>query len=95
VVKIRLPAEGSNGHYLATLQRGDFFGEMSFLDKETRSADAVVETETCLYVLSQRAFNGLRRANPSVSGLLFARLAAELSRRLRQNHVELKALAED
>ena len=50
-VRILLPLEGGNHHHLATFGKGDFFGEISFLDKGVRSADAEAKTQTELSVI--------------------------------------------
>jgi SulP family sulfate permease len=94
-VKIGLPLAGGAYHYLATFQQGDLFGEMSFLDKQKRSADATAATAVSLYILSRQRFNDIATAHPETGSVLFARLAKELSLRLRQNHVELKTLEEN
>jgi len=42
-VRILLPLGGGGHLTLATFGRGNFFGEMAFLDGSVRSADAVAE----------------------------------------------------
>src|ERR1019366_2893629 len=51
-IRILLPLGDFASHHLATFGRGDFFGDMSFLDRKPRSADAVAEEATDLYVIS-------------------------------------------
>src|SRR5581483_2908095 len=53
-VHILLPLEGGKRHHLATFSRGEFFGEMAFLDRGVRSADAEAATETELFALSRK-----------------------------------------
>lgn len=91
-VRILLPLHGGKYHHLATFGQGDFFGEMAFLDKGTRSADAVAKSDCELYVLSRAEFNQRSRANPVLGVLVFARIAKAMSQRLRQTDAELRAI---
>ncbi|MBI1732941.1 MAG: SLC26A/SulP transporter family protein [Gammaproteobacteria bacterium] len=92
VVAILLPLQGGKRHHLATFARGDYFGEMSFLDKGSRSADAEAKTNCDLYVLSRREFNTHALADPVLAVKVFARLARAVSLRLRQTDGELRAI---
>ncbi len=91
-VKISLPLAGGISHHLATFGRGDFFGDMSFLDAQPRSADAVAQTDTSLFILSRQNFDRLCAAHPEVGSRVFEHLAFALALRLRQTDAELKAL---
>ncbi|MBI2058140.1 MAG: SLC26A/SulP transporter family protein [Nitrospirae bacterium] len=93
-VRINLPLEGGEHHHLATFARGDFFGDMSFLDHADRSADAVTSSATELYVLSRAQFDAFALRHPLVAKRVIARLARALSIRLRQTDTELRALEE-
>jgi len=90
VVRILLPLRGGKYHHLATFSRGDYFGEMAFLDKGTRSADAIAKTECELYVLSRKEFNQQVYLNLVMGVQIFARLALAVSLRLRQTDIELR-----
>lgn len=93
-VKIGLPLQGGAIHHLLTLSRGDFFGEMSFLDKGTRSADAVAVNDVMLYVLSRSQFEKINKDHPEIAGIFFERLAHAISQRLRLTNIELMAMEE-
>ncbi len=93
-VKIGLPLTGGTIHHLLTLSRGDFFGEMSFLDKETRSADAIAVNDVLLYVLSRSQFERINQLHPEIAGIFFERLAHAISLRLRLTDIELMAMEE-
>ena len=93
-VRILLPLEGGKRHHLATIGRGDFFGELSFLDRQARSADVEAKGPTDLYILSRSRFNELSRAKPAIGVQVFARLASAIAERLRQADIELQALEE-
>ncbi|NNE37835.1 MAG: SLC26A/SulP transporter family protein, partial [Gammaproteobacteria bacterium] len=90
VVRILLPLRGGKFHHLATFIRGDYFGEMAFLDKGARSADAVAKTECELYMLSREEFNKQVYQNPVMGVQVFARLALAVSLRLRETDIELR-----
>jgi SulP family sulfate permease len=93
-VRIELPLEGGRAHHLATFGRGDFFGDMAFIDRGVRSADAVAVTDTDLFVLSRERFNDGVWRNALLGTLVFARLAQALALRLRQTDGEVRALQE-
>ncbi len=93
-VKIVLPLAGGMIHHLATFSRGNFFGDMAFLDKGKRSANAVAADDVSLYVLKRSKFDEIAIEHPKIAGLFFERFAYTISSRLRQNNTELKALQE-
>lgn len=93
-VRIELPLGDGTMHHLASFGRGDFFGDMSFLNMEKRSADAIAVGEASLYTINREAFDALTVRFPEVGQVFYYWLAFELARRLRQNLTELKALEE-
>lgn len=93
-VRIELPLAGREAHHLATFGRGDFFGEIAFLDRGTRSADAVAGTDAMLYVISREAFDRFAAREPRLAGMIFSGLARVLALRLRHADAELRALEE-
>ncbi len=94
VVRIVLPLEGGKYHNLAAFGRGDFFGEVAFLDRSRRSANALATTPTDLFVISRAKFDELSRAHPLVGLKIYARLARALALRLRHTDAEVRALYE-
>jgi CRP/FNR family transcriptional regulator, cyclic AMP receptor protein len=68
-----------NGRKVATLGPGDYFGELSLLDRRPRSATVISDTDMTLLVLEQRRFNGLLDAMPALAH----RLLVAMSERLR------------
>lgn len=89
-----LPLAGGRRHHIATFCRGDFFGEMAFLDREPRSADLEAETAADLYVLSRAHFDALLKSNPVLGNRVFEQLAFAISKRLRTADAELSILEE-
>ena len=94
IVRIHLPLEGGGHYCLATFARGNFFGDMAFLVRGTRSADAVAATETDVYVISRTQFDDMSRLYPLLGLKMFARLARTLAVRLRHTDSELRTLQE-
>ena len=94
LIRILLPLGDADTYHLATFGRGDFFGDMSFLDRKPRSADAVAETATELYVISRADFDRAASEHPRMEGLVYARLAHVLAFRLRQTDTEVRTLEE-
>jgi glucose-6-phosphate 1-dehydrogenase len=58
------------GKRLATLGDGDFFGELSLLRSEPRSASIRAVTDCDLFVLEQRDFNDALKAHPEFAASL-------------------------
>jgi sulfate permease, SulP family len=93
LVRITLPLKTDpDGHHLATFGRGDFFGEMSFLDGEPRSADATAKTDTDLFVLSRKRFDTLLNEHVRLTINLMEGLSRTLALRLRRTDKELRVL---
>ena len=91
-VRITLPLDEKQSHHLATFGRGDFIGEMSFLDRAPRSANAVAFTDTDLYALSRERFDVLADQHKRLAVNLFDTLARMLAIRLRYTNAELRLL---
>lgn len=72
--------DGTDGRLLATLNAGDFFGEMALLDNHPRSASVYAIEECQCLVLNQWDFMSQMRANPDIA----LKMLAVLSERLRR-----------
>jgi len=95
MVKIILPLAQGMSHHLVTFPTGGFFGDMSFLDKGTRSANAIAIEDVDLYVLSREKFSEVVKQHPEIGEQFFKRLARTIADRLRQSNIEVKALQEN
>jgi len=91
-VRVMLPLSEKQSHHLATFGRGDFIGEMSFLDGAARSADAIAFTDTDLYVLSRKRFDEVASGHKRLAINLFEGIARMLALRLRFTNSELRLL---
>ena len=91
-VRIMLTLAGGKAHHVSSFGRGDFFGEMAFLDGDARSADAVAFTDLDLFVLSRKTFDAFADEHKKASLKLMEGLASTLASRLRYANTELRAL---
>ena len=80
--------EGKNT-VLATLKRGDFFGEMALLDGEPRSASVIAAQECDLFLLYRRVFHDILHRFPKIA----VHLLTEMSKRLRRANHHINTLS--
>ena len=52
---------------LATLSKGNFFGEMSLIDNQPRTADVVAVKPTRCFVLSAWSFSAMVKTHPQMA----------------------------
>jgi sulfate permease, SulP family len=93
-VRILLPLAGHDPHHLSTFGRGEPFGEMSFVDRALRSADAVAYTDSEAYVLTRARFDQLVEEHHKLALNLLEWLAGVMAARLRRTDTELRFLKE-
>ena len=74
---------------LSFLERGDFFGEMSLIDGEPRSASVRTVTDATLLVIHRESFLSLLRKSPEIAMALMS----ELCRRLRKANKQIGSLS--
>jgi CRP-like cAMP-binding protein len=68
------------GQHLATLGRGDFFGEIALIEHTRRTASVVATTPTTLVVMSPQGFEAVRRELPAVAERIDAAIRERLAR---------------
>src|SRR5207244_11502533 len=94
IVRIVLQLEGGRRYNLTAFGRGDFFGDMAFLDNDKRSADAVAVVPADVFVISRARFDEVVWQHPHVGVRVFALLSKALAIRLRYANNELRAAHE-
>ena len=95
-VRIVLPLKGTHRqHHLAVFGPGDFFGEVAFLARTPRTADALALSDTDLYVIGRDAFDAVSRRDPAISAAFFQRLSTVEALRLRDADRELRRLQDN
>jgi CRP-like cAMP-binding protein len=93
-VKVSLKTSTGSAIHLATLSRGQFFGEMSFLDGRAPSAYVHASGETEIFAIDRVAFAKLAAGTPLMSLGVMRSLALVLADRLRQTNMELREVRE-
>ncbi len=73
---------------LATLEKGEFFGEMAILNDKPRSASAETIDECEMLVIDRKTFDALIRGNAEIAVRFIKRLAD----RLRETNDQMEAL---
>jgi len=73
---------------LATLEKGEFFGEMAILNDKPRSASAETVDECEMLVIDRKTFDTLLRSNVEIAIRFIKRLAD----RLRETNDQMEAL---
>lgn len=92
-VRIVLPLKDTHRqHHLAVFGPGDFFGEVAFLVRTPRTADAVALVDTDLYCISREAFDAVTASDPAYGAAFYQRLANVEALRLRDADRELRRL---
>jgi SulP family sulfate permease len=91
-VRIAFPSASGESFHVATFARGDFFGDMAFLDSGIRSATAIAETPTDVYAITRVQFDALADKHPRLGQQFMGGLARALALRLRQADGEIRAL---
>jgi CRP/FNR family transcriptional regulator, cyclic AMP receptor protein len=69
---------------MTDLGPGDFFGEMTLIEMQNRSATVVAETDTVLYELTARCLYDCYKADIHAYVLVLQNINRELCRRLRR-----------
>ncbi len=87
-----LPLEGGKRHHLDTAGSGSVFGEVVFLDRTVRSADAIAKTNCKLLGLSRERFDQAFHDKADIRAEVYASLAIIIADRLRQTGKQLQAL---
>jgi len=76
----------------ATLQGGDYFGEMSLVEPAPRSATVTSMSATFLFRLPHDALRGLISADPTAASVLMVQVVKTLSDRLRRANQMLSSV---
>jgi len=78
---------------LARLGPGDFFGEMTLIEMQNRSASVIAESPTVLYELTARNLYAFYKADIHAYTMVLQNINRELCRRLRRADMSIVALA--
>ena len=82
-VRVCKRGRGGKEHVLAYLEAGEYFGEVSLVDHQPRSASVYADTETELLIIKASDFNNLISANKELERKFFKAFSYVLCERLR------------
>jgi len=83
--KVRIYKKDPKGqeHLLGVLKEGDFFGEMSLLEEQVRSANVVALEDTTILWMGKDSFQALANSYSPLIAKILVRMLGDLSHRLR------------
>jgi len=87
-----LDETGANFKQLAILSDGEFFGEMSVLEKQTRFAQARAEKDVSLYEIKRDEFFDFIKGHPENGIAIFTEIVRVIAKRLQHTSSELTML---
>ncbi len=87
-VAIKKKVKDGSEATLAVLEKGDFFGEMSILERMPRSATAEVVEEGDLIKIDGEVFGDMIKANPEIA----IRMLRKYSIRLRETNKQIESI---
>lgn len=93
-IKLTLPVKGGQHVHLLTLGKGQFFGEMSFLDGHAHSADAYAVEDTELISIDRDSLAHAIGQDQRMMLILFKKISLAIAERLRHSNAELHELRE-
>ena len=93
-IKITFSISKNTIVHLATLSRGQFFGEMSFLDRQVHSADVYTQTDVQLFILTRTDFDRISDSNPMLTAQVMQSIAIAMATRLRHTNSDLIQIRE-
>lgn len=84
VVSKRIDADSGGVIRMSSLEPGDFFGEMTLIEMQNRSATVVADSPTVLYELTARDLYTCYKTDIHAYVMVMQNVARELCRRLRR-----------
>ena len=84
-VRVRL-LSGGKETIVATLEAGDFFGELSLFDQGPRSADVIANTDSVLFKLPAGEFQKMVAAEPELAAPFLTAVCKTVAARMRADN---------
>ncbi len=91
-VEIFTETEEGNINVIASLKEGDFFGDLSLLDKQPRSASAVSKDNSRMLGFFRPDLSSLLKRKPDLGAKIVLNLASVVGERLRKTNELLEDL---
>ena len=85
---------GSENKMVASLSKGEFFGEMALLSETPRTATAIAAVPTSILGFFQSDLFGLTETNPKMGNKILFKIAQMIAERLRLSNIENQQLRE-
>lgn len=90
-VRISKSVPGVGEEALAILEPGQYFGEMSLIEADSRSADAIAHISVSLYELSREKLEEVMFTDKDLASVLLWTFVRTLSARLRETNDKIRA----
>lgn len=89
--EVKIVKQNMNDEYveIATLKKGDIFGELALLDNSPRSAGALVSENTSAIAIFREDLNKLLETHPEIGGKIMMHLAIITGKRLKDTTTQL------
>ena len=84
--------ESGRSIFMSKLEPGDFFGEMTLIEMQNRSASVMAESETVLYELTAKNLYTYYKADIHAYVIVMQNINRELCRRLRRADARIAEL---
>lgn len=91
-VRIARQIEGVGEEQLSVCRDGQYFGELSLLDDEPRSADARANENSSLFVVRKSSLEEIMFSDPEFAREFLWVMVRHLAVRLRENNEKLRAV---
>ncbi len=95
LVRISLLTKDRQEIHLSTMGKGQFFGEISFIDRQNHSAQAIAEVDARLICISRDAFDAVSQSDQVISAKVISCICLSLAARLRHTNSDLRHLMEE
>ena len=88
-IEIFTTDKNGNNNILAVLNNGEFFGELSLLDSDTRSATAIASKDSQLLAFLRPDLQSFSKRNPQTGNKILFNLARVMATRLRKTSEQM------
>ena len=89
-VRISMLLDGIGEELLMLLKSNDYFGEMSLIDDQPRSANAISDKETTCMFIERKKFRDFLHGDIYIENKIMSAFLKEFSHRLRNTDIKMK-----
>lgn len=91
-VRISMILEGIGEELLMLLKENDYFGEMSLIDNQPRSANAISDKDTTCMFIEKKKFADFLHSDIYIENKIINAFLKELSHRMRNTDNKMKSI---